>query len=71
MVLGHFIAPASAPWFYLAALLLAAIVPALLVHLSGKAADRGAAAPHRAARPSACGHDHAVAANRVITAKQF
>ena len=33
MVLGRFIAPASAPWLYLAALLLAAIVPALLVHV--------------------------------------
>jgi peptidoglycan/LPS O-acetylase OafA/YrhL len=33
MVLGRFIAPASAPWSYLAALLLTAIVPALLVHV--------------------------------------
>jgi peptidoglycan/LPS O-acetylase OafA/YrhL len=33
MVLGRFIAPASAPWFYLVAILIAAIVPALLVHV--------------------------------------
>jgi len=33
MVLGRFIAPASAPWFYLAAIMIAAIVPALLVHV--------------------------------------
>jgi peptidoglycan/LPS O-acetylase OafA/YrhL len=33
MLLGRFIAPASAPWFYLMAILFAAIVPALLVHV--------------------------------------
>jgi peptidoglycan/LPS O-acetylase OafA/YrhL len=33
MVLGRFLQPASAPWFYLAAILVAAIVPALLVHV--------------------------------------
>jgi peptidoglycan/LPS O-acetylase OafA/YrhL len=32
MVLGRFIAPASAPWFYLAAILIATIVPALFIH---------------------------------------
>ncbi len=32
MLLGRFIAPADAPWFYLAAIVVAAIVPALLIH---------------------------------------
>ena len=70
MVLGRFIAPASAPWFYLAGDPDRGDRPgAARPRVSGKAADAGAAAPHRTARPDARGHDHAVAANRAITAK--